>query len=63
MTSFDRPWIDWAPATHPLVNQLAGRTAELTIGGDPEVTRAAGGLGHGVQAVSSPRSSSPRRSR
>ncbi len=39
MSSFDRPWIERAPATHPLANQVAGRTAELAVGGDPEVAK------------------------
>ncbi len=39
MSSFDRPWIGRAAATHPLAEQLAGRSVELGIAGDPEVVR------------------------
>lgn len=39
MSPFDRSWIERAPATHPLANQVAGRSVELAIGGDPEVAR------------------------
>lgn len=39
MSSFDRPWIGRAAATHPLAEQLAGRSVELGISGDPEALR------------------------
>ncbi len=39
MSSFDRPWIGRTAATHPLADQLAGRSVELGITGDPEVLR------------------------
>lgn len=39
MTSFERPWLERAPATHPLVDQLAGRSVALAVGGDSEVAR------------------------
>lgn len=39
MSTFDRSWTERAPATHPLADQVAGRSVELAIGGDPEVTR------------------------
>ncbi len=39
MSTFDRSWLGRAPATHPLANQVAGRSVELAIGGDPEVAR------------------------
>lgn len=39
MTTFDRSWIARGPATHPLADRVAGRSAELMIAGDPEVAR------------------------
>lgn len=39
MTSFDRPWIERAPPTHPLVDHVAGRTVAFGVAGDPEVAR------------------------
>ena len=39
VSAFDRSWIERAPATHPLANQVAERMVELAIGGDPEVAR------------------------
>lgn len=39
MSSFERPWIERPPATHPLADQVAGRSVELVVAGDPEVAR------------------------
>lgn len=39
MTGFDRPWIKGAAPTHPLADEVAGRSVELGIDGDPEVVR------------------------
>ncbi len=39
MSSFDRPWIERPPATHPLADQVAGRSVELVVAGDPEVAK------------------------
>lgn len=39
MSSFDRPSIERAHPAHPLAIQVAGRTVELAIDGDPEVAR------------------------
>lgn len=39
MSNFDRPWAGRAAATHPLAEQLAGRSVELGITGNPEVVR------------------------
>ena len=39
MSTFDRSWIERAPATHSLANRVVGRSVELVIGGDPEVAR------------------------
>ncbi len=39
MSDFDRPWIGRPAAMHPLADQLAGRSVELGITGDPEVLR------------------------
>ena len=39
MSTFDRPWIARTGATHPLAEQLEGRSVELAITGDPELMR------------------------